>query len=59
MRDKMPTLILAVLGGMIQFIDGFIGLYLHDLIKVIGPFVLAVLTFAGIFINWRPIHNKM
>jgi hypothetical protein len=58
MRDKKPILILAVVGGLIQFADGFIGLYMHDLTKIIGPFLLAALTFAGIFMNWRPINNN-
>jgi hypothetical protein len=58
MRDKKPLLILAVVGGMIQFADGFIGLYLHDVSKVIGPFALSVLTFAAIFMNGRPINNN-
>ena len=58
MRDKKPILILAVVGGMIQFADGFIGLYMHDLTKIIGPFALSVLTFAGIVMNWRPINNN-
>jgi hypothetical protein len=56
MRDKKPILILAVLAGIIQFSDGFIGLYQRDLSKVIGPFVLAALTFIGIFMNWRTIN---
>jgi hypothetical protein len=55
MRDKKLILVLAVLAGMIQFADGFIGLYQRDLSKAIGPFVLAALTFIGIFMNWRAI----
>jgi hypothetical protein len=58
MRDKKPILILAVLAGIIQFSDGFIGLYQRDLSKVIGPFVLAALTFIGIFMNWRTINAE-
>jgi hypothetical protein len=59
MGDKRPMLILAVVAGLIQFADGFIGLYMHDLTKVIGPFVLSALTFTGIFMNWRPIQQRM
>jgi len=56
MSDKKPLLLLAVLAAIIQFSDGFIGVYERDLSKVIGPFVLAALTFIGIFMNWRAIN---
>jgi hypothetical protein len=58
MRNKKPLLLLAVLAGIIQFCDGFIGLYERDLSKAIGPFVLAALTFMGVFMNWQTINAK-
>jgi hypothetical protein len=58
MRNKKPLLVLAVLAAIIQFSDGFIGLYERDLSKAIGPFVLAALTFVGIFMNWRTINAE-
>lgn len=35
----------AYLAGFVQLLDGSIGIFLHDMAKSIGPFVLAVLQF--------------
>lgn len=44
---KEQLLVLGLLAGCIQLVDGCIGLYLHDLSKIIGPFVLAGIQFAA------------
>jgi hypothetical protein len=41
---------LAVLAGGIQFLDGFIGIYEHDLSKTAGPFIIATIQFAAIYL---------
>jgi hypothetical protein len=35
---------IAALAGVIQLLDGLIGIVQHDLAKTIGPFVLGILT---------------
>jgi hypothetical protein len=47
---------LALLAGGIQFLDGFIGIYEHDLAKTAGPFVIATIQFAAIYLAVR--NNK-
>lgn len=47
-RKKSAVIILAILAGLIQFLDGFIGIYEHDLQKSAGPFALAVVQFMSI-----------
>ena len=47
---------LALLAGGIQFLDGFIGIYEHDLAKTAGPFVIATVQFAAIYLAVR--NNK-
>lgn len=44
---------LAVLAGIIQFLDGFIGIYQHDLSKAAGPFFIATMQFAAIYLARR------
>jgi ethanolamine transporter EutH len=40
---------LAVLAGVIQFLDGFIGIYQQDLSKTAGPFIIATIQFVAIY----------
>jgi len=40
---------LAVLAGMMQFMDAFIGIYEHDLSKIAGPIIIAAIQFAAIY----------
>jgi hypothetical protein len=47
-RTRQELFILGILAGSMQFLDGFIGLYQHDLGKTIGPFVLALLQFIAL-----------
>ena len=47
---------LAVLAGAIQFLDGFIGFYEQDLSKTAGPFIIATIQFAAIYLTVR--NNK-
>jgi hypothetical protein len=42
-------MMLAVLAGTIQLLDGFIGVYQHDPGKTIGPFAIGMLQFAAIY----------
>ena len=44
---------LAVLAGVIQFLDGFIGIYQHQLSKTAGPFVIAIIQFIAIYLAVR------
>jgi hypothetical protein len=44
---------LSVLAGLIQFLDGFIGIYQQDLSKTAGPFVIASMQFAAIYLAVR------
>lgn len=48
---------LAVLAGLIQLLDGFIGLCQHDLSKTIGPFIIALLEFAAIYLVLKSSRN--
>jgi hypothetical protein len=40
---------LAFLAGVIQLLDGFIGIYQHDVSKSAGPFVIAAIEFIAIY----------
>ncbi|MBB6111792.1 hypothetical protein SAMN05421821_11473 [Mucilaginibacter lappiensis] len=44
---------LAVLAGIIQFLDGFIGIYQHDVSKAAGPFFIATVQFVAIYLAGR------
>jgi ethanolamine transporter EutH len=44
---------LAVAAGAIQFLDGFIGIYEHDLSKTAGPFIIATIQFIAIYLAVR------
>lgn len=44
---------LAVLAGVIQFLDGFIGIYQQDLSKTVGPFIIATIQFIAIYLAVR------
>lgn len=49
-HNKWPIIIyLALLAGTIQLLDGFIGIYQHDLSKSIGPFVITIIEFGAIY----------
>jgi hypothetical protein len=51
---------LAVVAGTIQFLDGFIGIYEKDLSKTVGPFIIATIQFAAIYLavrNTNKINN--
>ena len=41
---------LAMLAGLVQFLDGFIGIYQQDLSKTAGPFIIATIQFAAIYL---------
>ena len=49
---------LAVLAGVIQFLDGFVGVYQQDLSKTAGPFIIATVQFAAIYLAVRK-NNKI
>ena len=40
---------LAVLAGMMQLLDAFIGIYEHDLSKTAGPIIIATIQFVAIY----------
>jgi anti-sigma factor RsiW len=44
-RSSVGIAALALVMGLVQLFDGFIGIYAHDASKTYGPFVLALLTF--------------
>jgi hypothetical protein len=48
---QLPAALIAVgiLTGMVQFADGFIGLYQHHVGKTVGPFVIAAMQFYAVF----------
>jgi len=52
-RTRQELIILGLLAGTIQFLDGFIGLYQHELGKTIGPFVLALLQITAITMTFK------
>jgi hypothetical protein len=47
---------LAVLAGLTQFLDGFIGIYQQDLSKTAGPFIITTIQFAAIYLAVRNNH---
>ncbi len=47
---------LAVLAGVVQFLDGFTGIYQADIGKSVGPFVLAALQFGALWF-WKD-HSR-
>ena len=49
---------LAVVAGVIQFLDGFIGIYEQDLSKTAGPFIIATIQFVAIHLAVRN-NNKI
>jgi hypothetical protein len=56
-KQAMPALlILGVLAGAMQLLDGGIGLFQHDLRKSAGPLFLAVLQFVVLYLLRIPIR---
>jgi len=54
LRRSTRTLIdLGILAGTVQFVDGFIGVFQHDVGKTFGPLAIAVLQAYGIVILHR------
>ncbi|HSZ85897.1 MAG TPA: hypothetical protein VK787_07685 [Puia sp.] len=49
-HTRQELFILGVLAGAMQFLDGFIGIYQHDMGKTAGPFFLAALQFVALAI---------
>jgi hypothetical protein len=47
-RTQQELVVLGILVGSIQFLDGFIGIYQADLGKAIGPFVLSILQLVSL-----------
>jgi hypothetical protein len=50
---SQTVLILGLLAGVIQVLDGFVGLAQHDIGKTVGPFVIAVLQFWAVSVLWQ------
>jgi hypothetical protein len=48
-RSRCGLLVLGALAGCVQFVDAFVGFYLHDIGKKVGPLVLAVLQFSAVY----------
>ena len=48
---------LALLAGGVQFLDGFIGIYEQALTKTIGPFIIAAIQFAAIYLASRNVNK--
>jgi hypothetical protein len=44
-RSSAGVAALALVVGLLQLFDGFIGVYTHDASKTYGPFVLSLLSF--------------
>jgi hypothetical protein len=49
LKKREALFTLALLAGCIQFLDGFIGIYEHDLIQTAGPFSLALVQFWALY----------
>lgn len=47
-RKPHYLVILAILAGTVQFLDGFIGIYQQDILKSAGPFFLAIIQFVAV-----------
>jgi ethanolamine transporter EutH len=52
-RYKKSIITLGFLAGCIQFIDGFIGIYQHDVLKSGGPFFLSIIQIIAICLAMR------
>lgn len=52
-KHRNTFITLAVLAGAIQFLDGCIGIYQHDLSKIAGPFIIATIQFVAIYLAVR------
>jgi hypothetical protein len=48
-RSRSGLVILGSLAGCVQFVDGFVGWYQHDVLKTVGPFVLAALQMCAVY----------
>jgi hypothetical protein len=49
-NGKQHIVTLALLAGLIQTLDGCIGIYLKEFTKTLGPFILAAATFVAVFL---------
>lgn len=47
-RSSRALVAIAVVLGLVQACDGFVGLSMHDMGRTVGPFVLALATFASV-----------
>ena len=52
-RSSWGVFTLGFLAGVIQFLDGGVGFYQHDLGKTIGPLVLAAVQFYAAYVFYR------
>jgi hypothetical protein len=57
-RSATALLVLGTLAGLVQLVDGFIGLYQHDHGKTIGPLVIAGLQFYAVSLLSKQTANK-
>lgn len=48
LRSTRGLAALAVVMGLVQACDAFVGIGQHDISKIFGPAVLAIATFAGV-----------
>jgi hypothetical protein len=48
---QLPSalVVIGILAGVDQFMDGFIGIYQHDVGKAVGPFLIAAIQFYAVF----------
>ena len=52
-KSKRAIIALGALAGFIQFFDGFVGIYQHNIVKIAGPFFLSLLQLAALFWVWK------
>jgi hypothetical protein len=52
-KHRTAVIALGVLAGFVQFFDGFVGIYQHDMLKSTGPFFLSILQFAALWKVWK------
>jgi hypothetical protein len=52
-KQKRAVFYPAMLAGTMQLLDGFIGMYQHDLSKTAGPLILGSLSFLAIYFYVR------
>jgi hypothetical protein len=52
-RSASALLVLGLLAGIIQFVDGAVGLLQHDVGKTIGPVFLAILQAYAVIRFWK------